>query len=536
MSLVALITSLFSGIEFPVVFPDSAERILACLKYSQTAPLQLPSVFMLCFLLCFLPLLALVSRSTGLRKLLIAAASVWLYYKLSGSWVWLLLLLAFLTWGIALAVQRRLDHGRGTSGWVAVAVGMNLLLLVLFKAGGAFGPYLGEVVGQNWMRLAIPAGISFFCFQSISYVVDCRRGRIRARSSFLDVLLLLAYFPKMFLGPLVRNADFIASMQNPRLSLSREERAGAIRRIIFGLVKFCILSRVIGRFLVDPVFAAPSAAGGPASLLAVYAYTFQLYCDFSGYTDLAIGISFFLGIPLPENFALPYHSASITEFWRRWHISLSTWLRDYLYISMGGNRKGRLRTYFNLLVTMVLGGLWHGVGVMFLLWGLWHGVLLCLHKLMLGMDNRIARYWFGKTGASMRTLPRAVGIFVTFNAVAFGWLMFRSPDWEVFTTIAGNIASFWSASDFESIASIAGSVSGDISSGVALGISLVALAVAVVTHFMPSSLVAHSDRLLCRLGFWGQCLILVLVIWAAMQTSAQLFPDATSALPVYANF
>ena len=175
MSLVALITSLFSGIEFPVVFPDSAERILACLKYSQTAPLQLPSMFMLCCLLCFLPLLALVSHSTGLRKLLIAAASVWLYYKLSGSWVWLLLLLAVLTWGIALAVQRRLDYGRGTSGWVAVAVGMNLLLLVLFKAGGAFGPYLGEVVGQNWMRLAIPAGISFFCFQSISYVVDCRR-------------------------------------------------------------------------------------------------------------------------------------------------------------------------------------------------------------------------------------------------------------------------------------------------------------------------------------------------------------------------
>ena len=282
------------------------------------------------------------------------------------------------------------------------------------------------------------------------------------------------------------------------------------------------------------MFADPASASSAACLLAVYAYTFQLYCDFSGYTDLAIGISRFIGLPLPENFALPYHSASITEFWRRWHISLSSWLRDYLYISLGGNRKGRLRTYANLLITMVLGGLWHGVGLMFLLWGAWHGVMLCLHKLMLGIDNRFARYWFAKTGSGMKLLPRAVGILVTFNIVAFGWLMFRSPDWSTFAAMASKIFSGWSVAGFSFLETMAASVATDLPS--ALAVPLAALAFAVFTHFLPSSSIDWSDRILARSGFLPQALLLVLVIWMAFQTTAILFPGSASALPVYANF
>ncbi|MGN0191382.1 MAG: MBOAT family O-acyltransferase, partial [Candidatus Cryptobacteroides sp.] len=330
--------------------------------------------------------------------------------------------------------------------------------------------------------------------------------------------------------------EFIAGMEHPYLTMTSAERAGAIRRIVFGTVKFCILSRITGHFLVDPVFAAPATASGPACLLAVYAYTFQLYCDFSGYTDLAIGISRFIGIPLPENFALPYHSASITEFWRRWHISLSSWLKDYLYISLGGNRKGRLRTYANLLITMVLGGLWHGVGVMFLLWGAWHGILLCVHKFLIAADNRFCRYWFAKTGSGMKPFPRAAGIFLTFNAVAFGWLMFRSPDWGTFATIAGNIFSGWSHTDFQSITAMTAAVSPDLSPMASLAVPLSALAFAVFTHFLPSSSLALIDRCLDRSGFLTQTLLLVLTIWLAMQTTSVLFPGAASALPVYANF
>ena len=515
-----------------MVSSDRFGYIVSCLKYNPDAPLQLPSVFILTFLLFFLPALALASRRKLARKWLIVTASLYLYYKLCGAYVILLALLALATWSLALGVRHCIERGRNASRWVAAAVVLNLLLLLIFKAGGVFAAGEDSLLS----RIAIPAGISFFCFQSISYIVDCKRGRIAARDSFPDVLLLLGYFPKMFLGPLVRNADFLNSIDNPCLSVSSMDRAGAVRRIASGIFKFCVLSRILGRFLVDPVFADPSCVSAPVCLLAVYAYTFQLYCDFSGYTDIAIGLSRFIGLPLPENFALPYHSASITEFWRRWHISLSSWLRDYLYISLGGNRKGRLRTYFNLLVTMVLGGLWHGVGVMFLLWGTWHGVLLCVHKLLLGLEGKSAKYWFAKTGAGMRPLPRAAGVFVTFNLVAFGWLMFRSPDWGTFAAMTGRIFSDWTASGYSDLLTLTSAVSPDLPPVATMAIPLAALGVAAFTHLLPSGVLSVSDRLLDRSGFAIQALLLVLVIWMAMQTTVVLFPGAASALPVYANF
>lgn len=534
MSVIPVITScgsiLLAGIEWPVVSGDCLSVLLSSLKYNPEHPLQLPSVFTLTFLLVLFPALALCSGRPKVRKWLLILASLYLYYKLSGAWVLLLVLLAVATWLLAL---------RGNTGqkpvWpVVVTVVLNLLLLVLFKAGGVFGSCLG--IEFFPAGLVIPAGISFFCFQSISYVVDCRRGRISPLRSFPDVLLLLAYFPKMFLGPLVKNKDFIASIQHPHLTVTASERAGAIRRAAFGIVKFCVLSRIIGRFLVDPVFSDPASAPAPVCLLAVYAYTFQLYCDFSGYTDLAIGLSCFIGLPLPENFALPYHSASITEFWRRWHISLSSWLKDYLYISLGGNRKGRFRTYANLLITMVLGGLWHGVGLMFLLWGLWHGLLLCLHKLMLGIDKPFTKYWFAKTGSTMKLFPRAVGVFLTFNAVAFGWLMFRSPDWGTFSALTQGIFSDWSVPAWSYLLAQTSAVSPDLSTAASLAIPVAALVAAALTHFLPSGALTLSDRILERSGFAIQVLVLVLAIWLAFQTTAVLFPGTASALPVYANF
>lgn len=531
------IDSFIHGIEWPVIDPDFLSVLLDSLKYDPASPLQLPSVFMLTFLPLFFIVYALSAKNYRLKKAVVIIASLYLYYKLSGPYVLLLLVLAFITWAAGLAVRRSYP-----SFWVGLAVAVNVLMLVVFKAAGLFSGLFEGNFAVSLASLAIPAGISFFCFQSIAYVVDCKSGRVEVLKSFTDVLFLLAYFPKMFLGPLVKNSDFIPRMRQEPQRLTSVDRAEAIRSISSGLLKFCVLSRVLGHFLVDPVFADPMAASGPAALLAVYAYTFQLYCDFSGYTDLACGISLFLGIRLPENFNLPYHSATITEFWRRWHISLSSWLREYLYISLGGNRKGKARTYANLMITMILGGLWHGCGPMFLLWGAWHGSLLCAHKFIIslgsGRSGKSAG-WFAKTGEGMSSIQKAAGVFFTFNAVAFGWLMFRSPDWTTFISMLHSIFHTWTAAGFSSVAELsAAQPAAELLPGTfaAVSIALSALIAAVITHILPDKTPAAFDRLLSRCGLPAQFMLLFLSVLIALQTNALLFSSTVSALPVYANF
>ena len=322
----------------------------------------------------------------------------------------------------------------------------------------------------------------------------------------------------MFLGPLVRNSDFIAQMQREDISISKEDVGQATRMIVLGTLKFCILSKIIGQFFVAPAFAGTLGDDGFTALMAVYAFTIQLYCDFSGYTDLATGISLLVGYRLPLNFNLPYHSATITEFWRRWHISLSSWLRDYLYIPLGGNRRGTFRTYLNLLLTMILGGLWHGVGLMFLLWGLWHGVLLCLHKLWMQFVPGAV-----PLGKDLPLWRRTAGIFFTFNAVAFGWLMFRSPDWTCFSTILTDIFGNFSLSTVPQTI-------------VANCSAFSAILIAYILHALPSSLIPRLDRFCTAIRLPGQALLLSFTIWIVLQADAIFFATVSNALPIYANF
>jgi D-alanyl-lipoteichoic acid acyltransferase DltB (MBOAT superfamily) len=252
-------------------------------------------------------------------------------------------------------------------------------------------------------------GVSFFTFQAISYTVDVYR-RVIEPASTLDVAIYLSFFSHLVAGPIVRAREFLPQLASPR-DRTRVAVGPGMMLIGIGLVKKVVLADYLARTLVDPVFAVPQAYAAPDMLLATYGYAAQIYCDFSGYTDIAIGLALLLGFVFPQNFDRPYRSTGFREFWRRWHMTLSRFLRDFLYIPLGGNRKGRWKTYRNLMITMVLGGLWHGAAWTFVLWGAFHGLGLSSEHLL---GNRWTR------------LPGWLRWLITFHLICFGWILFRS--------------------------------------------------------------------------------------------------------------
>ena len=317
-------------------------------------------------------------------KLFSLAASYFFY----GWWDWgLLWLLALLTVAnqVFAGGAHRASTPRARKTWVAVAVVFDLGILGWFKYYGFFVENLTELaglVGATWapplLTVVLPIGISFIVFQSISYVVDCSRHTIRP-AKLLDVGVYLSYFPHVLAGPLVRANEFIPQLYEPA-DPRRIDSSRAFRLIVQGMFKKVVVSTYLATAIVDPIFAAPQTHSSLEVLLGVYAYAFVIYCDFSGYTDIAIGIALLLGIKFPQNFDAPYTARSVQDFWRRWHMTLSRWLRDYLYVPLGGNRGGELATYRNLILTMVLGGLWHGASWNFIVWGLLHGIGLAVTR------------------------------------------------------------------------------------------------------------------------------------------------------------
>ncbi len=225
------------------------------------------------------------------------------------------------------------------------------------------------------LTIALPIGISFFTFQAITYVVDVKRGDAEP-ASLIDVAIYLSFFPHLIAGPIVRASEFLPQLKSPR-DPNRVAVGAGLALIALGLVKKVALADMLAREIVDPVFGVPEAYFAPDAILATFAYAAQIYCDFSGYTDIAIGLALLLGFVFPQNFNNPYRATGFRDFWRRWHMTLSRFLRDYLYIPLGGSRGGRVFTYRNLMITMVLGGLWHGAALTFVLWGAFHGVALC---------------------------------------------------------------------------------------------------------------------------------------------------------------
>jgi D-alanyl-lipoteichoic acid acyltransferase DltB (MBOAT superfamily) len=356
---------------------------------------------------------ALMSRPRLWKPFIVLAS--YLFYA-AASWRFCLLL-AGVTAGNQLAavlIGRTLQERRRRA-LVGAAVGMDLLALGVFKYYSFFAQQLSTTLHHVGLGLplplltiALPVGVSFFTFQAISYVVDVKRGVVEPASA-IDAAAYLSFFPHLVAGPIVRAREFLPQLAAPR-DPQRVAVGSGVFLIALGLVKKVVIADFLARTLVDPVFAVPQAYGAGDTLLAAYGYTAQIYCDFSGYTDMAIGLALLMGYVFPQNFRSPYRATGFRDFWRRWHMTLSRFLRDFLYIPLGGNRRGRLVTYRNLMITMVLGGLWHGAAWTFVLWGAFHGAGLVTEHLLGGRLS----------------LPRWLRWLVTFHLVVFGWILFRS--------------------------------------------------------------------------------------------------------------
>jgi alginate O-acetyltransferase complex protein AlgI len=322
--------------------------------------------------------------------------------------------------------------------WLVLSLAVNIGVLVYFKYANFF---IDTIAGALHVRtvpldIVLPVGISFFTFKTMSYTIDVYRGRLRACRSWWRYAMFVSFFPELVAGPIVRASVFLPQMDRP-IRLDWHRTMSGMRIVLMGVTKKMLVADRLSTY-VDLVFAKPALYSPSAVFAAVLGYAIQIYCDFSGYSDMAIGLARIVGFDLPANFAMPYLSRSITEFWRRWHITLSEWLRDYLYIPLGGNRRGRARTYVNLMLTMLLGGLWHGANWTFVVWGLLHGIALAAHKFWLEIRPK------GEAAGERSGGPiaRVVGWMATTAFVTVCWVFFRAPNFEIAWTILRKLGGF----------------------------------------------------------------------------------------------
>lgn len=356
------------------------------------------------------------------RKLFLLLASYFFYATLDFRFLPILILSPTLNFlfGLWIGVE---EDPKIKKYILTFTVAANLTLLGVFKyfdffAGGVVEAMNIVGVTAAWqddvfMNFVLPLGISFFTFQGISYLVDIYKNELTYKNSLLDVLLYISFFPHLVAGPIVKASEFIPQLKQPPKT-DQIPFLFSIVLIVLGLFKKTVIANYLGVDIVDPIFENPKAYGSMDMIFAVYCYAVQIFCDFSAYTDMAIGLAYLLGYQFPLNFNQPYRATSLKDFWNRWHISLSRWLKEYLYIPLGGNRGSEKRTYQNLLITMGLGGLWHGASWNFITWGLLHGIGLAFEK-RFQWDEGITSW-----------AKKALHIFLVFNFVCFAWIFFRA--------------------------------------------------------------------------------------------------------------
>jgi len=379
------------------------------------------------------------------RLLLVASGAFY------AAWDWrflsLLLVCVVANYAAGLAIQRSSSAARRKAALIGACC-VNLGLLGFFKYYGFFSAELNALLGGlglaallPTLKIVLPVGISFFTFKAVSYTVDVYRRKVQATGNLLHFALYIAFFPPLLAGPIDRAGRFLPQVAHPRKYGPDDFRIG-LYMVLYGLFKKVVIADNMAS-IVNAIFATPVAElTGLQVLLGVYAFAFQLYGDFSGYSLIARGVAKWLGFDLMVNFRIPYVARTPSEFWQRWHISLSTWLRDYLYIPLGGNRKGRFNTYRNLMLTMALGGLWHGAGWTYVCWGVFHGLILCIYRL----------FERPRTDGDSAPLPawrRAIALFVMFHLVCLGWLLFRADSmtqvWQMTGRLVGDFRPDWFA-------------------------------------------------------------------------------------------
>lgn len=408
------------------MFNIDLNKLAEIFLYNPQNVMTFNTSFFLFWLTGVLLIFSFLRKKDMAKIVFLLLCSYYFYYKTNGFYFLLIWVVTFCDFVLAYFMGKVYAKNNRRI-LLTISIVIDLGLLAYFKYTNFLFSSFSELFGQPFspFDIILPVGISFFTFQSISYVVDVYRGAIRPLNSLLDYAFYVSFFPQLVAGPIVRAKDFIPQIHTTKI-LSDRDLAKAFSLILFGLFKKCVVSDYISINFVDRVFDAPALYSGIENLFAVYGYAIQIYCDFSGYSDMAIGIALLFGYRLGLNFNMPYKSATITEFWHRWHISLSSWLKDYLYISLGGNRKGKKRMYLNLMITMLLGGLWHGASLRFILWGGLHGLYLVIHKYLISVFPS-----WKVSGSQMSVLGRIGGTFVTFHLVCFGWIFFRADNMEV---------------------------------------------------------------------------------------------------------
>ena len=380
------------------------------------------SVDFIVFFTVVLGITATIERRLSLKwkEVFFLLASYFFY----GYWDWrFCFLLVFVT--VVSYFAAKASHNK-----LAFTIGIIVPLVVLgiFKYFNFFLSSAAVIIGSDIgaLKIILPVGISFYTFQALSYVIDVHRGKIAVENDFIKLALYISFFPQLVAGPIVRAADFLPQLRQDRRITIENIKIG-VQIFVFGLFKKIVLADHLSVF-VDDVFSKPVAFHWATILLAVVSYSIQIYFDFSGYSDMAIGCAKCLGYDFNRNFNLPYISQSVTEFWRRWHISLSTWLKEYLYIPLGGNRKSTSRRYVNLFLTMLLGGLWHGADWTFVFWGGLNGLALCVNKLLPDKKKSI--------------ISQVLGVIGIFCFISFTWIFFRAESFPVAWAVIKGIATF----------------------------------------------------------------------------------------------
>ena len=406
--------------------------------YNPKEPMIFSNYLFWVFFTVFFLLYALIHKNIKVRSLYLFLFSLFFYYKAGGLYFFLLLFSTVIDYGIGHKIFGA-STKKKSKYWLWVSLSVNLLLLFFYKYTYFITDSLNYVfnldlkpynifseVGNmfssgsfNINQIILPVGISFYTFQTMSYAIDIYREKLKPVNSIIDFGFFVSFFPQLVAGPIVRASEFIPQINKAyELTKSNFSRAGIL--IVGGLFKKMVISDYISVNYVDRIFESPLKYSGFENLMGSYGYAIQIYFDFSAYSDIAIGLALLLGFTLSDNFRKPYLSLNITDFWRRWHISLSKWLKDYLYISLGGNRKGKLRTYVNLFITMLLGGLWHGAALKFIIWGGFHGLALAFHKYISSK--------FPSLSESKNIITIFFSWLITFHFVVFCWIFFRASD------------------------------------------------------------------------------------------------------------
>jgi len=382
--------------------------------------------------------------------------------------------------------------------YLVIIVVLNLFLLGYFKYTNFAIENINTIFSTNFavQNIILPIGISFFTFQAISYAVDLYKKEIEKAPGVLDFSFYLCFFPQLVAGPIVRAKEFLPQIRKESF-LTQKQAGVALFMIISGLIKKAVISDYISLNFVDRIFDSPLSYTSFENLMAVYGYALQIYCDFSGYSDMAIGLALLMGFTLPKNFDNPYKSSSLAEFWRRWHISLSTWLRDYLYIPLGGNRKGKARTFLNLFLTMLIGGLWHGAAWKFVVWGGLHGAGLVVERFFKQFITLPKNYFI----SFIRTL-------LTFHFVVFCWVFFRAGSFNEASIVISQIEDLHI--DFNDWAVIIGTYKN----------VFILIVIGFLLHFCPQIIVDKVKTGFEKTPFAGQAIIVGFVFWLVYATAS----------------